>query len=80
MRHANAKLTALAETTRDLRQCSEEVQSAAQRLTSALLSPNVKSQREAAFTEYSKKVLSHIDLLRKKDYASKLSCLGQMVD
>ena len=39
-----AKLTLLAETTRDLRQRSEDVQGAAQQLTSALRSPNVKGQ------------------------------------
>ena len=39
-----AKLTVLAETTRDLRQRSEDVQGAAQQLTSALRSPNVKGQ------------------------------------
>ena len=147
---SNAKLSVLAETTRDLRQRSEDVQSAAQQLTSALRSPNVKgqwgevnlrrilefvglisycdfdeqvqvgtdegayrpdcvitipgsrrlivdskapiesyldalqasdqSQREAALREHLKKVRSHIDLLSKKDYASKLSTLGQVVD
>ena len=41
---SNAKLSVLAETTRDLRQRSEDVQSAAQQLTSALRSPNVKGQ------------------------------------
>ena len=41
---SNAKLTVLAETTRDLRQRSEDVQGAAQQLTSALRSPNVKGQ------------------------------------
>ncbi len=41
---SNAKLTQLAETTRDLRQRSEDVQGAAQQLTSALRSPNVKGQ------------------------------------
>ncbi|MDA0258846.1 MAG: DNA recombination protein RmuC [Cyanobacteria bacterium] len=147
---SNAKLTVLAETTRDLRQRSEDVQGAAQQLTSALRSPNVKgqwgevnlrrilefvgliaycdfdeqvhvgtdegsyrpdcvitipgsrrlivdskapiesyldalqandqAQREAALTEHLKKVRSHIDLLSKKDYAGKLSALGQVVD
>ena len=147
---SNAKLTVLAETTRDLRQRSEDVQGAAQQLTSALRSPNVKgqwgevnlrrilefvgliaycdfdeqvhvgteegayrpdcvitipgsrrlivdskapiesyldalqandqAQREAALTEHLKKVRSHIDLLSKKDYAGKLSSLGQVVD
>ncbi|MBL6801207.1 MAG: DNA recombination protein RmuC [Synechococcus sp. BS307-5m-G37] len=147
---SNAKLTVLAETTRDLRQRSEDVQGAAQQLTSALRSPNVKGQwgevnlrrilefvgliaycdfdeqvhvgtdegayrpdcvltipgsrrlivdskapiesyldalqataqaeREAALTEHLKKVRSHIDLLSKKDYAGKLSALGQVVD
>ncbi len=147
---SNAKLTVLAETTRDLRQRSEDVQGAAQQLTSALRSPNVKgqwgevnlrrilefvgliaycdfdeqvhvgtdegayrpdcvitipgsrrlivdskapiesyldalqatdqTQREAALTEHLKKVRSHIDLLSKKDYAGKLSSLGQVVD
>ena len=33
-----------------------------------------------ALTEHLKKVLSHIDLLSKKDYASKLSSLGQVVE
>ena len=149
-KESNAKLSVLAETTRDLRQRSEDVQSAAQQLTSALRSPNVKgqwgevnlrrilefvglinycdfdeqvhvgtdegayrpdcvitipgsrrlivdskapiesyldamqasdqSQREAALREHLKKVRSHIDLLSKKDYASKLSALGQVVD
>ena len=41
-KESNAKLTVLAETTRDLRQRSEDVQVAAQQLTSALRSPNVK--------------------------------------
>lgn len=147
---SNAKLTVLAETTRDLRQRSEDVQGAAQQLTSALRSPNVKGQwgevnlrrilefvgliaycdfdeqvhvgtdegayrpdcvitipgsrrlivdskapiesyldalqatdqtlREAALREHLKKVRSHIDLLSKKDYAGKLSALGQVVD
>lgn len=147
---SNAKLTVLAETTRDLRQRSEDVQGAAQQLTSALRSPNVKgqwgevnlrrilkfvgliaycdfdeqvhvgtdegayrpdcvitipgsrrlimdskapiesyldalqandqAQRDAALTEHLKKVRSHIDLLSKKDYAGKLSSLGQVVD
>ena len=147
---SNAKLTVLAETTRDLRQRSEDVQGAAQQLTSALRSPNVKgqwgevnlrrilefvgliaycdfdeqvhvgtdegayrpdcvitipgsrrlivdskapiesyldalqatdqAQRDAALTEHLKKVRSHIDLLSKKDYAGKLSALGQVVD
>ena len=39
-----AALTVLAETSRDLRQRSEDVQGAAQQLTSALRSPNVKGQ------------------------------------
>jgi len=147
---SNAKLTVLAETTRDLRQRSEDVQGAAQQLTSALRSPNVKgqwgevnlrrilefvgliaycdfdeqvhvgtdegayrpdcvitipgsrrlivdskapiesyldalqatdhAQRDAALNEHLKKVRSHIDLLSKKDYAGKLSSLGQVVD
>jgi len=147
---SNARLTVLAETTRDLRQRSEDVQGAAQQLTSALRSPNVKgqwgevnlrrilefvglisycdfdeqvhvgtdegayrpdcvitipgsrrlivdskapiesyldalqasdqAQREAALTEHLRKVRSHIDLLSKKDYAGKLSSLGQVVD
>ncbi|WP_253912782.1 DNA recombination protein RmuC [Synechococcus sp. KORDI-49] len=147
---SNAKLTVLAETTRDLRQRSEDVQGAAQQLTSALRSPNVKgqwgevnlrrilefvgliaycdfdeqvhvgtdegayrpdcvitipgsrrlivdskapiesyldalqatdqTQRDAALNEHLKKVRSHIDLLNKKDYAGKLSALGQVVD
>ena len=147
---SNAKLTVLAETTRDLRQRSEDVQGAAQQLTSALRSPNVKgqwgevnlrrilefvgliaycdfdeqvhvgtdegayrpdcvitipgsrrlivdskapiesyldalqatdqAQRDAALNEHLKKVRSHIDLLSKKDYAGKLSALGQVVD
>ena len=147
---SSAKLAVLAETTRDLRQRSEDVQGAAQQLTSALRSPNVKgqwgevnlrrilefvgliaycdfdeqvhvgtdegayrpdcvitipgsrrlivdskapiesyldalqandqAQREAALTEHLKKVRSHIDLLSKKDYAGKLSALGQVVD
>ncbi|QNI73795.1 DNA recombination protein RmuC [Synechococcus sp. NOUM97013] len=147
---SNAKLTVLAETTRDLRQRSEDVQGAAQQLTSALRSPNVKgqwgemnlrrilefvgliaycdfdeqvhvgtdegayrpdcvitipgsrrlivdskapiesyldalqandqTQRDAALTEHLKKVRSHIDLLSKKNYAGKLSALGQVVD
>ena len=38
------KLAVLAQTTRDLRQRSEDVQGAAQQLTSALRSPNVKGQ------------------------------------
>ena len=38
------KLGALAQTTKDLRQRSEDVQGAAQQLTSALRSPNVKGQ------------------------------------
>ena len=149
-KESNAKLTVLAETTRDLRQRSEDVQGAAQQLTSALRSPNVKgqwgevnlrrilefvgliaycdfdeqvhvgteegayrpdcvitipgsrrlivdskapiesyldalqandqAQREAALNEHLKKVRSHIDLLSKKDYAGKLSALGQVVD
>lgn len=149
-KESNAKLSVLAETTRDLRQRSEDVQSAAQQLTSALRSPNVKgqwgevnlrrilefvglisycdfdeqvhigtdegayrpdcvitvpgsrrlivdskapiesyldalqasdrSQREAALREHLKKVRNHIDLLSKKDYATKLSALGQVVD
>ena len=149
-KESNAKLSVLAETTRDLRQRSEDVQGAAQQLTSALRSPNVKgqwgevnlrrilefvgliaycdfdeqvhvgtdegayrpdcvitipgsrrlivdskapiesyldalqandqAQREAALTEHLKKVRSHIDLLSKKDYAGKLSALGQVVD
>ena len=147
---SNAKLTVLAETTRDLRQRSEDVQGAAQQLTSALRSPNVKgqwgevnlrrilefvgliaycdfdeqvhvgtdegayrpdcvitipgsrrlivdskapiesyldalqandqAQREVALIEHLKKVRSHIDLLSQKDYAGKLSALGQVVD
>ncbi len=147
---SNARLTVLAETTRDLRQRSEDVQGAAQQLTSALRSPNVKgqwgevnlrrilefvgliaycdfneqvhvgtdegayrpdcvitipgsrrlivdskapiesyldalqandqAQRDAALNEHLKKVRSHIDLLSKKDYAGKLSALGQVVD
>ena len=149
-KESNAKLTVLAETTRDLRQRSEDVQGAAQQLTSALRSPNVKgqwgevnlrrilefvgliaycdfdeqvhvgtdegayrpdcvitipgsrrlivdskapiesyldalqdndqAQRDAALNEHLKKVRSHIDLLSKKDYAGKLSSLGQVVD
>ena len=149
-KESNAKLTVLAETTRDLRQRSEDVQGAAQQLTSALRSPNVKGQwgevnlrrilefvgliaycdfdeqvhvgtdegayrpdcvitipgsrrlivdskapiesyldalqandqpkRDAALNEHLKKVRSHIDLLSKKDYAGKLSALGQVVD
>ncbi|BEV36795.1 hypothetical protein CREGCYN_16070 [Synechococcus sp. M16CYN] len=38
------------------------------------------AQREAALKEHLRKVRSHIDLLSKKDYASKLSSLGQVVD
>ena len=38
------------------------------------------AQRDAALTEHLKKVRSHIDLLSKKDYAGKLSALGQVVD
>ena len=144
------KLGVLAQTTMDLRQRSEDVQGAAQQLTSALRSPNVKgrwgevnlrrilefvglisycdfdeqvhvgtedgayrpdcvitipgsrrlivdskapiesyldalqandeAQREAALKEHLRKVRSHVDLLSKKDYASKLSALGQVVD
>ena len=144
------KLGVLAQTTMDLRQRSEDVQGAAQQLTSALRSPNVKgrwgevnlrrilefvglisycdfdeqvhvgtedgayrpdcvitipgsrrlivdskapiesyldalqasdeAQREAALKEHLRKVRSHVDLLSKKDYASKLSSLGQVVD
>ena len=144
------KLGVLAQTTMDLRQRSEDVQGAAQQLTSALRSPNVKGrwgevnlrrilefvglisycdfdeqvhvgtedgayrpdcvitipgsrrlivdskapiesyldalqasdegQREAALKEHLRKVRSHVDLLSKKDYASKLSSLGQVVD
>ena len=43
-KESNAKLTVLAETARDLHQCNEDVQGAAQQLTSALRSPNVKGQ------------------------------------
>ena len=39
-----------------------------------------ESQREAALKEHLRKVRSHVDLLSKKDYASKLSSLGQVVD
>ena len=39
-----------------------------------------QAQRDAALTEHLKKVRSHIDLLSKKDYAGKLSALGQVVD
>ena len=144
------KLGVLAQTTMDLRQRSEDVQGAAQQLTSALRSPNVKgrwgevklrrilefvglisycdfdeqvhvgtedgayrpdcvitipgsrrlivdskapiesyldalqatdeAQREAALKEHLRKVRSHVDLLSKKDYAGKLSSLGQVVD
>ena len=144
------KLGVLAQTTMDLRQRSEDVQGAAQQLTSALRSPNVKgrwgevnlrrilefvglisycdfdeqvhmstedgayrpdcvitipgsrrlivdskapiesyldalkatdeAQREAALGEHLKKVRSHVDLLSKKDYAGKLSSMGQVVD
>ena len=144
------KLGMLAQTTMDLRQRSEDVQGAAQQLTSALRSPNVQgrwgevnlrrilefvglirycdfdelvhvstgeggyrpdcvitipgsrrlivdskapiesyldalqagdeARREAALSDHLKKVRSHIDLLSKKDYASKLSDLGQVVD
>jgi DNA recombination protein RmuC len=147
---SNAKLSVLSQTTQDLRQRSEDMQGAAQQLTSALRSPNVKGQwgevnlrrilefvglinycdfdeqvhvgtdegayrpdcvitipgsrrlivdskapiesyldalqasdqvqREAALSEHLKKVRSHIDLLSKKDYAGKLSALGQVVD
>ena len=41
---SNEKLGVLAQTTRDLRQRSEDVQGAAQQLTSALRSPNVKGR------------------------------------
>ena len=44
------------------------------------LQANDQAQREAALTEHLKKVRSHIDLLSKKDYAGKLSALGQVVD
>ena len=144
------KLGVLAQTTMDLRQRSEDVQGAAQQLTSALRSPNVKgrwgevnlrrilefvglisycdfdeqvhmstedgayrpdcvitipgsrrlivdskapiesyldalkatdeAQREAALREHLRKVRSHVDLLSKKDYAGKLSSMGQVVD
>lgn len=144
------KLGVLAQTTMDLRQRSEDVQGAAQQLTSALRSPNVKgrwgevnlrrilefvglinycdfdeqvhigtedgayrpdcvitipgsrrlivdskapiesyldalqatdeSQLEAALKEHLRKVRSHVDLLSKKDYAGKLSSMGQVVD
>ena len=144
------KLGVLAQTTMDLRQRSEDVQGAAQQLTSALRSPNVKgrwgevnlrrilefvglisycdfdeqvhvgtedgayrpdcvitipgsrrlivdskapiesyldalqatdeAQREAALKEHLRKVRSHVDLLSKKDYAGKLSSMGQVVD
>ena len=147
---SNEKLGVLAQTTMDLRQRSEDVQGAAQQLTSALRSPNVKgqwgevnlrrilefvglisycdfdeqvhvdtnegayrpdcvitipgsrrlivdskapiesyldalqasddAQREAALSHHLKKVRSHIDHLSKKDYAGKLSALGQVVD
>ena len=43
-RDSNEKLGVLAETTRDLRQKSEDVKGAAQQLTSALRSPNVKGR------------------------------------
>jgi len=39
---SNAKMSVLAQTTTDLRQRSEDVQGAAQQLTSTLRSPNVK--------------------------------------
>ena len=39
-----------------------------------------QAQRDAALTEHLKKVRRHIDLLSKKDYAGKLSVLGQVVD
>ncbi|MDB4349163.1 DNA recombination protein RmuC [bacterium] len=38
------------------------------------------AQREDALSHHLKKVRSHIDLLSKKDYAGKLSSLGQVVD
>ena len=44
------------------------------------LQANDQAQRDAALTEHLKKVRSHIDLLSKKDYAGKLSALGQVVD
>ena len=44
------------------------------------LQANDQAQREAALNEHLKKVRSHIDLLSKKDYAGKLSALGQVVD
>jgi DNA recombination protein RmuC len=37
-------------------------------------------EREQALTEHVKKVRSHIDLLSRKNYAEKLSSLGQLVD
>ena len=149
-KESNEKLGALAQTTRDLRQRSEDVQGAAQQLTSALRSPNVKGQwgemnlkrilefvglinycdfdeqvsigkddgryrpdciitipgsrrliidskapiesyldalnatdekkKEEALLEHLKKVRSHIDQLSKKDYSSRLSSIGQVVD
>jgi DNA recombination protein RmuC len=39
-----------------------------------------EAQREAALGEHLKKVRSHVDLLSKKDYAGKLSSMGQVVD
>ncbi len=144
------KLGILAQTTRDLRQRSDDVQGAAQQLTSALRSPNIKGrwgevnlkrilefvgltkycdfdeqvnietiegryrpdcvitipnyrkliidskapvesyldaikansedEVEKALSEHLKKVRSHIDQLSKKDYATKLRSLGQVID
>ena len=44
------------------------------------LQANDQTQRDVALNEHLKKVRSHIDLLSKKDYAGKLSALGQVVD
>ena len=69
-KESTEKLGVLAQTTRDLRQRSEDVQGAAQQLTSALRSPNVKGRWGEVNL---KRILEFVGLTKYCDFEEQLS-------